>query len=52
MKFRIQKEGMISLKVSKDDINHFKTFFDEVITEIKEDAIPMLIVEFKNEFKR
>lgn len=34
-----------------DDFD-IKSFVGEVITEIKEDAIPMLIVEFKNEFKR
>lgn len=40
------------LDITKDNFGNIKNFVDEVITEIKEDAIPMLIVEFKNEFKR
>lgn len=40
------------LEITKDDFDSMKNFVDEVITEIREDAIPLLIVEFKNEFKR
>jgi hypothetical protein len=40
------------LEITKEGFGNIKGFVDEVITEIKEDAIPMLIDEFKNEFKR
>ncbi len=40
------------LEITRDDLGDIKGFVDEVITEIKEDAIPLLIDEFKNEFKR
>lgn len=43
------KKDMAKTKESFGDI---KNFVGEVITEIKEDAIPLLILEFKNEFKR
>lgn len=31
-------------------LDEIKEFADEVITEIKEEAIPLLVVEFKDEF--
>jgi hypothetical protein len=40
------------LEITRDDLGEIKGFVDEVITEIKEDAIPLLIDEFRNEFKR
>lgn len=40
------------VEITKDDFYDIKDFVDEVIIEIIEDAIPLLIDEFKNEFKR
>lgn len=40
------------LEITREDFGNIKGFVGEVLTEIKKDAIPMLIDEFKNEFKR
>lgn len=48
IKLRLIKD----VEINRDDFGNFKQLLDEFVTEIKEEAIPLLITEFKNEFKR